>query len=98
LNTLCGFAFPAVFSYDVVRPPAAADHRGPLVVIQSVDGPTLIEKLGARGIIASCRDHGLRVAFHAYNSDADIDAVLSALRAESPLLERSACRLEQFPY
>ena len=74
----------------VVRTPAAPERRGPLVVVQSVDGPALVSKLAARGIIASCRGNGLRVAFHAYNSDSDIDAVLSALAAESALLERSA--------
>ena len=43
----------------------------------------------ARGIIASCRGNGLRVSFHAYNTDEDVDAVMSALVAESALLERS---------
>jgi selenocysteine lyase/cysteine desulfurase len=73
----------------VVRTPAAGERRGPLVVVQSVDGPALVSKLAARGIIASCRGHGLRVAFHAYNTDNDVDAVLTALAAESTLLERS---------
>jgi selenocysteine lyase/cysteine desulfurase len=72
----------------VVRTPAAPDCRGPLVVVQSVDGPLLVMKLAARGIIASCRGNGLRVAFHAYNTDDDVDAVMSALAAEAPLLER----------
>src|SRR5216683_1492597 len=73
----------------VVRTPAAPDCRGPLVVVQSVDGPLLVMKLAARGIIASCRGNGLRVAFHAYNTDDDVDAVMSALAAEAPLLERA---------
>ena len=72
----------------VVRTPAAPERRGPLVVVQSVDGPALVERLAARGIVASCRGHGLRVAFHAYNDDGDVDAVVSALSAESALLER----------
>jgi len=72
----------------LVRTPAASDRRGPLVVVQSVDGPAIVEKLAARGIIASCRGNGLRVAFHAYNTDQDVDAVMSALVAESALLER----------
>ena len=71
----------------VVRTPAAPGCRGPLVVVQSLDGPSLVMKLAARGIIASCRGNGLRVAFHAYNTDGDVDAVVSALAAESPLLE-----------
>jgi selenocysteine lyase/cysteine desulfurase len=74
----------------VVRTPAASDRRGPLVVVQSVDGPALVRKLAARGIVASCRGNGLRVSFHAYNTESDVDAVVSALIAESQLLERQA--------
>lgn len=73
----------------VIRTPFASDRRGPLVVVQSVDAPALVQKLAGRGIIASCRGNGLRVAFHAYNTDEDVDAVMSALVAESALLDRS---------
>jgi selenocysteine lyase/cysteine desulfurase len=73
----------------VVRTATAPERRGPLVVVQSVDAPALVSKLAARGIIASCRGDGLRVAFHAYNSAADVDAVLDALAAESALLEHT---------
>jgi selenocysteine lyase/cysteine desulfurase len=72
----------------LVRTPADAARRGPLVVVQSLDGPQLVARLSARGIVASCRGNGLRVAFHAYNTDADVDAVIDALAAESELLER----------
>jgi selenocysteine lyase/cysteine desulfurase len=71
----------------VVRTPSAPERRGPLVVVQSIDAPALVSRLAARGIIASCRGNGLRVAFHAYNTEADADAVLSALAAESAWLE-----------
>ena len=73
----------------VVRTPSDRARRGPLVVVQSVDAPALVAKLAARGIIASCRGNGLRVSFHAYNNDADVDAVISALVAEASLLERA---------
>jgi selenocysteine lyase/cysteine desulfurase len=73
----------------LVRTPSAPMSRGPLVVVQSVDGPELVSKLAARGIVASCRGNGLRVSFHAYNTDADVDAVVSALVAESRWLERT---------
>ncbi len=59
------------------------------MVVQSVDGPALVEKLAGRGIVASCRGNGLRVAFHAYNSESDVDEVIRALVAESALLERA---------
>jgi selenocysteine lyase/cysteine desulfurase len=74
----------------VVRTPAAPACRGPLVVVQSLDGPELVRRLAGRGIVASCRGDGLRVAFHAYNTEGDVDAVVSALAAESALLERAA--------
>ena len=76
----------------VVRTPADAARRGPLVVVQSVDAPAIVSRLAARGIVASCRGNGLRVSFHAYNNEADVDAVVSALEAESQLLERTATR------
>jgi selenocysteine lyase/cysteine desulfurase len=83
------YASAAADAGFVVRTPAAPDRRGPLVVVQCVDGPALVEKLAARGIIASCRGNGLRIAFHGYNTEGDVDAVLSALVAESALLERA---------
>jgi selenocysteine lyase/cysteine desulfurase len=70
----------------MVRTPLESDRRGPLVVVQSVDAPALVQRLAARGIVASCRGNGLRVAFHAYNTDADVDAVLTALQAEAALV------------
>jgi selenocysteine lyase/cysteine desulfurase len=73
----------------VVRTPSVPERRGPLVVVQSVNGPEIVSRLAARGIIASCRGNGLRVSFHAYNTDADVDAVVSALVAESEWLERA---------
>jgi selenocysteine lyase/cysteine desulfurase len=76
----------------VARTPAEADARGPLVVIQSLDAPALVSRLASRGIVASCRGNGLRVSFHAYNNEADVDAVVGALEAESALLERAAAR------
>ncbi|HKB09437.1 MAG TPA: aminotransferase class V-fold PLP-dependent enzyme [Vicinamibacterales bacterium] len=70
----------------VVRTPFDPHRRGPLVVVQSLDAPALVERLAARGIIASNRGNGLRVSFHAYNTDADVDAVVDALKAEAALL------------
>jgi selenocysteine lyase/cysteine desulfurase len=83
------FASAAADSGFVVRTPTAPGSRGPLVVVQSVDAPKLVEKLAGRGIIASCRGNGLRVSFHAYNTESDADEVVRALVAESALLERA---------
>jgi selenocysteine lyase/cysteine desulfurase len=72
----------------VVRTPAEPESRGPLVVVQSVNAPDLVARLAGRGIVASCRGNGLRVSFHAYNNEQDVDAVMGALEKESALLER----------
>jgi selenocysteine lyase/cysteine desulfurase len=83
------YASAAAEAGFLVRTPAAADRRGPLVVVQSTDAPALVQRLAARGIIASCRGQGLRVSFHAYNTEADVDAVINALVSESALVERT---------
>ena len=68
-----------------VRTPADPARRGPLVVVQSTDAAALVARLEKRGIIASCRGSGLRIAFHAYNTEQDVDTVLEALQAEVAL-------------
>lgn len=75
--------------FDVVTPadPAA---RGPLVVVRSTDAATMVRRLDDRGIIASARGTGLRVSFHAYNNEQDVDAVLEALDAEEALVCRAS--------
>jgi len=79
------FATGARAAGCLVRTPAEPARRGPLVVVQSADAPALVARLESRGIIASCRGAGLRVAFHGYNNEQDVDAVLDALRAEPEL-------------
>ena len=64
-------------------------RRGALVVVRCSDAGALVERLEARGIVASARGTGLRVSFHAYNSDEDVDAVLAALDAEAALVSRA---------
>lgn len=87
VTTYRGWASDAGF---VVRTPAARERRGPLVVVESLDGPALVARLGARGVVTSCRDNGLRVSFHAYNDAADVAAVVRALEQESALLARAS--------
>jgi selenocysteine lyase/cysteine desulfurase len=82
------FATGARAAGCLVRTPAEPARRGPLVVVQSSDAPALVARLEGRGIIASCRGAGLRVAFHGYNNEQDVDAVLDALRAEPALCVR----------
>jgi selenocysteine lyase/cysteine desulfurase len=59
--------------------PRDPDRRGALVCIRSTDAPSLVRALGAEGVVTSERDSNLRVSLHAYNNDADVEAVLAAL-------------------
>jgi selenocysteine lyase/cysteine desulfurase len=84
-----GLATAAGFT---VRTPADPARRGALVVVQSSDAPALVARLAAEGIVASARGRGLRISFHAYNNDSDVDAVMAALEANAGLLERSTAQ------
>jgi selenocysteine lyase/cysteine desulfurase len=76
----------------IVRTPFDPARRGPLVVLESTDAPALVARLQADGVVASCRGSGLRVSFHGYNSEQDVDAVLDALRAQPALLAEAGAR------
>ena len=52
------------------------------------DNGPWVRRLEGRGVIASARGLGLRVSFHAYNNDEDVDAILEALDAEQALVCR----------
>jgi selenocysteine lyase/cysteine desulfurase len=54
--------------------------------VRSPDASALVRRLEGRGVIASARGTGLRVSFHAYNTDEDVDAVLAALETEAALV------------
>jgi selenocysteine lyase/cysteine desulfurase len=66
--------------------PHDPEQRGALVVVRSTDAGALVQRLETRGIVASARGTGLRVSFHAYNNDDDVDAVLAGLEAEAALV------------
>lgn len=62
---------------------------GPLVVVRSNDAAALTNKLTERGVIVSSRLDGVRFSFHVYNNLADVNAALSVLEANLPLLART---------
>lgn len=66
--------------------PRDPERRGALVCIRATDAPALVGALAADRIVTSERDSNLRVSPHAYNTEADIDAVLAGLRKHRSLL------------
>jgi len=70
----------------IVATPRVHEHRGALVCIAATDAPALVSVLERDGIVTSERDGNLRVSPHAYNTEEDIDAVLSALERHRHLL------------
>ena len=73
--------------FEVATPENPAE-RSSLVVLRSTDAAALVGRLATHGVIASSRGTGLRVSFHAYNNEQDVDAVLAALDAEESLIVR----------
>jgi selenocysteine lyase/cysteine desulfurase len=71
----CKFAMPT----DDAR-------RGPQVTVKSTDDHGLVERLAQRDIVVSNRDGNLRAMFHAYNTGADVDALVAGLEANRDLL------------
>ncbi len=62
--------------------PADPDARGPFVCVQprKLDGgPALYEKLQKANIVVSLRDGALRISPHLYNSERDLDRLLTVL-------------------
>jgi selenocysteine lyase/cysteine desulfurase len=66
--------------------PREEDRRGALVCVRSTDAPALVAALAADGVVTSERDSNLRISAHAYNNEADIDAVLASLARHRDLL------------
>jgi selenocysteine lyase/cysteine desulfurase len=59
-------------------------------VVQSADAAALVTSLARAGIVASARGNGVRISFHAYNNEEDVDAVMTALEANANLVSASA--------
>lgn len=74
---------PTIHEHDVAladRFRAEADLKGSGSAIVSLPAPEgAAERLAEAGIKAAVRDGRLRVSFHLYNTDADVDHLLEAL-------------------
>jgi cysteine desulfurase/selenocysteine lyase len=73
-----------------LRAKTPQDSVGPLCVLQSKDAPALVQKLAASGIVCSNRRDGLRLSFHVYNTQSDVESVLEVLERNLDLLATGA--------
>ncbi len=82
LELLNRIGIDAVYAHDVSlanRFRAGLGHEPSNSAIVSVDLPTGAERLERAGIVAALRGGRLRVSWHIYNTDDDVDAALDAL-------------------
>jgi selenocysteine lyase/cysteine desulfurase len=73
-----------------LRAKTPQDSVGPLCVLQCKDAPAVVQKLAASGIVCSSRHDGLRLSFHIYNTQSDVDSVLEVLERNLDLLATGA--------
>jgi selenocysteine lyase/cysteine desulfurase len=73
-----------------LRAKTPPDSVGPLCVLQCKDAPALVQKLAAAGIVCSNRHDGLRLSFHVYNTQSDVESVLEVLERNLDLLASGA--------
>jgi selenocysteine lyase/cysteine desulfurase len=73
LDGLKGIGWPAVTPSDDSR-------RGAMVAVASRDTAQLFSRLMEQDIVTSFRDANLRATIHFYNSEADIDRFVAAMR------------------
>lgn len=69
----------------LMSPPDKENH-GAMITVASTDEYALVAALAERNIVGSCRDGNLRISAHFYNNEADIDAVINALKDNKKLL------------
>jgi selenocysteine lyase/cysteine desulfurase len=69
-----------------VATPRDDDLRGPMIALPSLDAPGLVARLDEANIVTSSRDGNVRVMFHAYNNDADVERLIEVLAANRDLL------------
>jgi len=70
--------------------PAADDRHGPLIAVKANNSAGLSDRLASRDIVTSHRDGNLRLGFHYYNDESDIESVIAALVALRPEFHASA--------
>jgi kynureninase len=64
--------------------PSQDERRGAMICVPSKASGALAQELMRRNIVASHRDDNLRVCFHFYNNDEDVDVLVETLRELRP--------------
>lgn len=68
--------------------PRDSNKRGPMIAVAATDDLALAAALSQDGILAAPRDGNLRLSWHCYNSEDDVEAVVAGLERHSNLLAR----------
>ena len=68
--------------------PRDPDKRGPMIAVATTDELAMVGALHDEGILTSPRDGNIRLSFHCYNSEEDIDRIVDGLERHSHLLAR----------
>ncbi len=64
-----------------VDTPLTPEYLRHIICVREPEASKLVEFLAENGVQASARRHGVRMAFHAYNNEADVERALAVLKA-----------------
>ncbi|GMQ86493.1 MAG: aminotransferase class V-fold PLP-dependent enzyme [Acidimicrobiia bacterium] len=62
--------------------------RGPMIAVATTDDQAMVAALKEDRILTSARDGNIRLSFHSYNSEEDIEQVVAGLERHSDMLVR----------
>ncbi len=60
--------------------------RGPMIAVATTDEWAMVAALEQDGILTTPRDGNIRLSWHCYNSEEDVEAVIAGLERHSKLL------------
>lgn len=68
--------------------PRVPHSRGPLICVSTKDDYAMVAALADDGILTTPRDGSVRVSFHCYNSEEDVERIVDGLERHADLLAR----------